>query len=72
MATPSNAPLRQVTLDKWSAAEIKSAFADQPLLIQVRHVIGSEAPPQRRIILLIHGLNSSALTWSAIFRKRLC
>jgi pimeloyl-ACP methyl ester carboxylesterase/tetratricopeptide (TPR) repeat protein len=63
MATPSDVPLRQVTLTEWSARDVEEAFRDGPLLLQIRRAPGREDPRQRRIILFVHGLNSSATAW---------
>jgi pimeloyl-ACP methyl ester carboxylesterase len=63
MATPSDVPLRQVCLSQWSAEEVERGFDDRPLLLQVKRAPGPDTPQQMRIILFVHGLNSTAKTW---------
>jgi len=63
MATPSDIPLCQVTLSQWSNREVEKAIRERPLLIQVKRALVSRGHWQKRIIVLVHGLNSSPMTW---------
>jgi pimeloyl-ACP methyl ester carboxylesterase len=63
MATPSDIPLRQVTLSEWSMDEVHKALADRPLLLQIKRTSVLDDAQERRIIIFVHGLNSGATAW---------
>lgn len=63
MPKPSDLPLVQLSLSEWSAGSVQKALDQRPLLLLLTRPRGSESPRQKRIILFVHGLNSSAATW---------
>jgi pimeloyl-ACP methyl ester carboxylesterase len=63
MPTPSDIPLRQLTLSNWAPVDVQNALEERPLLLHLRRQRSPGQPQLKRIILLVHGLNSSAATW---------
>jgi pimeloyl-ACP methyl ester carboxylesterase len=63
MATPSDIPLRQVTLSDWLVDEVQKALADRPLLLQIKRARLPDDAQEKRVMIFVHGLNSSATAW---------
>lgn len=63
MPAPSDIPARQLTLADWSAADVQQALRARPHLVQVKRPPQTKDVQQKRIIVFVHGLNSSANTW---------
>jgi pimeloyl-ACP methyl ester carboxylesterase len=63
MSTPSDVPVSQLSLSKWSDDDVQEALEQRPLLLLLKRVSAQESPMQKRIVLFVHGLNSSAATW---------
>lgn len=63
MPTLSETPSAELTLENWDREAVEKKLANLPLLLLVKRAPPVDDYEQRRIILFIHGLNSSARTW---------
>jgi len=76
MSTPSDIPLRQIELTEWrpddpatkredesTAALVAAAFEDRPLMLHLRRATPLPGRSPTRLIVFVHGLQSSAMTW---------
>jgi pimeloyl-ACP methyl ester carboxylesterase len=69
MVTPSDASFCQVTLSDWSAGEVQNALVNRPLVLQIKRAGVHHDDQEKRVIVFVHGLNSSAATWLPFLAK---